>query len=81
MKYIITSTVTVCHAVEADSASEAINKANDDFRNLYLDGDAPGKGIVIGGSSEPTTVDIIENGKVKRIGHAAIDEFVPLKDS
>ena len=81
MRYVITSTVTVCQAVEANSASEAISKTLDDFRNFYLEGDAPGKGIVIGGSSEPSTVDIIEDGRIKRIGHAAGEEFVPLKES
>lgn len=77
MKYIITQTLTVQHVVEAPSATDAITKANEDFRELYLEGDAPGKGIVIGGSYEPTTVHTINNGKLELIGHDANGEFVP----
>jgi hypothetical protein len=55
MEHVITSTETVCHAVEAASAAGGINKTTDDFRNLYLEGKAVGA---------------IKNGRLKRIGYS-----------
>ena len=79
-KYIVQTVHTVQQVIEARSPSEAVARADATFNQFFHDGDAPGKGIVIGGHCDVGDVRTIRDGRYVTIGHADGADYYPLAD-
>lgn len=82
-KYLITKYVAICATVQADSATEAVKQFEDNLDGLYTQGKAYVRGLSIGDSGEPATVQKYSNPDTKgyrvleNVGSISAGDFIP----